>query len=127
MKKVLVFCICCLVAFFTTAAVYAQFTGSSSGAPVITVTSGGMIQAMTVDKVKSLSKDAPVVLVGNITRSLSSSSFTFKDSTGEITIKVAKKTFGGVSIGDSDRIVIVGYVSISKGAVEVDVAVLMKA
>jgi len=127
MKKFTVFCICCLVAFFSAAAVYAQFTGSSSGAAAVTVSSGGQIQAMTVDKVKNLSKDAPVILVGNITRSLSSSSFTFKDSTGEITIKVSKKTFGGVSIGDSDRIVIVGHVSISKGAVEIDVAVLMKA
>ena len=127
MKKFIFFCICCLVTFFTTTTVSAQFTGSSSGAPAITVTSGGMIQAMTVDKVKNLSKDAPVVLVGNITRSLSSSSFTFKDSTGEITISVSKKTFGGVTIGDTDRIVIVGHVKVSKGAVEVDVAVLMKA
>ena len=126
MKKFTMFCICCLVAFFTTATVFGQFTGSSSGAPAIRV-SGSQITAMTVTEVKNLSKDAPVILVGNITRSLSSSSFTFRDSTGEITIKVSKKTFGGVTIGDADRIVIVGHVKINKGAVEVDVAVLMKA
>ena len=127
MKKFLVLCVCCFVALFTTATVSAQFTGSSSGASAITVSSGGQIQAMTVDRVKNLSKDAPVILVGNITRSISKSSFTFRDSTGEITINVAAKTFGGVSIGDSDRIVIVGNVKINKGAVEVDVAVLLKA
>jgi len=126
MKKIVILCICCLIAFFTTATVSAQFTGSSSGAAAVRV-SGSQITAMSVTDVKNLSKDAPVILIGNITRSLSSSTFTFKDSTGEITIKVAKKTFGGVSIGDSDRIVIVGLVSINKGAVEVDVAVLMKA
>jgi len=82
---------------------------------------------MTITQVKALSKDAPVILIGNITRSLSSSSYTFKDSTGEITIKAAKKAFGGVNIGSEDRVVIVGFVSINKGAVEVDVAVLMKA
>ena len=124
MKKLAIFCICCLVAFFTTATVSAQFTGSSSGASQIRV-SGSQITAMTVNDVKNLSKDAPVVLVGNITRALSKSSFTFKDSTGEITVNI--KSFGGVQIGDTDRIVIVGRVSINKGAVEVAVSVLMKA
>ena len=127
MKKFTIFCACCLVILFTTVAVFAQFTGSTPAGAMINVSSSGQIQAMNTTQVKNLSKDAPVILTGNITRALTGSNYTFRDSAGEITIRVTKKTFGGLSIGETDRVVIVGFVRLNKGAVEIEVAVLLKA
>ena len=143
MKKLTIFCTCCLVTFFSTAAVYAQtggFTGPSQASagftgptqtgtfPPINVTNSGQIQAMTVAQVQTFPHDAPVILTGNIIRSNGRELYTFRDSTGEITINVGDRTFGGLSVGASDRVVISGHIRLNRGGqvVEIDVKLLMK-
>lgn len=100
------------------------FSGGSKGGFEGPVTGA---QAETVDKAKTLSDDAPVVLTGNIISKVAGSKdkYNFKDSTGEIVVEIKNKVFRGRTITPDDKIRIGGKIDKDfNEPVEVDAKIL---
>jgi len=103
------------------------FKGPSQAASPILVTKTGQIQATPAASAKKLADDTPVMLIGNIKQSIGQDLYTFKDSSGEITVRIKQGEWKGLSIEETDKIVIAGYVKAREdGQVEVDVRMLSK-
>jgi uncharacterized protein (TIGR00156 family) len=123
MKKSVFWCVCFLTAVLSVSAVYGQgFTGPGSG------TTTGQAQTVTVLQARSLPDNSLVILTGAIVQSLGREKYTFRDSTGDITIDVDRDlwTLLGLSISPSDRVEIGGKIDVEKRAVEIDVKYLKK-
>ena len=83
--------------------------------------------AVTINEARNLPHDSWVVITGNIVYSLPPPhDYTFRDSSGEITINIGPKEWRGLSAGVSDRLEISGEVKISRGQVSVKVHAIRK-
>jgi len=103
------------------------FRGPSQPRGSILVTKAG-IQATPAASAKSLTYDTPVMLVGNITQSIEEDLYIFKDTSGEIPVRIKYGDWKGLSVEASDVVVIAGYVkSRVYGQMEVDARVISKA
>jgi uncharacterized protein (TIGR00156 family) len=84
-------------------------------------------RSVTVNEARNLSHDSWVVLTGNIVYSLPPPhDYTFRDSSGEITIDIGPKEWRGLSVGESDRVEISGEVKIQRGQVSINVHAIRK-
>ena len=113
MKKYAVLFVCCLIMPFVAAAVHAQgFTGPQgfTGQPGFTGQYGftGPSQTVTVAQVKSFRHKTPAILTGNIVSFLGGDRYLFRDSSGDIVIKIKRNRWWGVTAGPSDRVEIGG-------------------
>jgi uncharacterized protein (TIGR00156 family) len=123
MKKSVFWSVCFLTVVLSVSAVYGQgFTGPGSG----TIT--GQVQTVTVLQARSLPDNSLVILTGTIVQSLGREKYTFRDSTGDITIDIDRDlwTLLGLSINTSDRVEIGGKLDIEKRVLEVDVKYIKK-
>jgi len=83
--------------------------------------------AVTVNDARNLPHDSWVVLTGNIVFSLPSpNDYTFRDTSGEITIDIGSKEWRGLSVGVSDRVEISGEVKKEKGLTFIKVHAIRK-
>ena len=127
MKKHTIFGIFCLMLFFSEITVYAQhgFTGSGMGgnnARGQPVTVG---QPIAVSEAMNLPRDSWVMLRGNITGSLPGGRyFTFRDSTGEITVEIEWDVWRGLTVNPNDTVEISGELEMSRGRLTVDVSAI---
>ena len=103
MKKYSIFGICCLAAIFSATSIYAQqgFTGPSN-------TRTPQAQMVTVAQAKTFTNETPVVLVGTITQHLGKNKYTFRDTSGEITVEIGKRLVNSITFGPNDRVEITG-------------------
>ena len=103
---------------------------SGPGAPASQQQAGGFSgpnsSVTTVDAAKRLQDDAPVTLRGNIIQQNSDDDYTFKDSTGTISVDIDRKHWNGVNVTPSDVVEIIGEVDKDKKGVEIDVKQLKK-
>ena len=109
MKKCTTFFVCCLVTILTASSVFAQQGGFNGPGD----TNGGQngfngptaqLRAVTVSQLSTLPHKSYVTLTGNITQSLGRKYYTFRDSTGEITVEIEQRAWWGVTAGPSDRV-----------------------
>ena len=108
MKRCTFFGICCLLLLFSSVIVHGQ---------AVTI-----LEPIPVSQARSLPKDSWVVLSGNIVNTLPGGKYyTFRDSSGEITVEIEPKVWRGLSVDPTDRIVISGEVEIKKGQVSIEV------
>jgi len=83
--------------------------------------------AVTINEAQNLPHDSWVVLTGNIVFSLPPPhDYTFRDSSGEITIDIGPKEWRGLSVGVSDRVEISGEVKRERGQVFIKVHAMRK-
>ena len=83
--------------------------------------------AVTINEAQNLPHDSWVVLTGNIVFSLPPPhDYTFRDSSGEITIDIGPKEWRGLSVGVSDRVEISGEVKRERGQVFIKVHAIRK-
>jgi uncharacterized protein (TIGR00156 family) len=83
--------------------------------------------AVTINEAQNLPHDSWVVLTGNIVFSLPPpNDYTFRDSSGEITIDIGPKEWRGLSVGVSDRVEISGEVKRERGQVFIKVHAIRK-
>ena len=94
------------------------FTG-----PTLTQSQAVMVsQPITVNEARNLPHDSWVVLNGNIVNMLHGGrNYTFRDSSGEITVDIGPKEWRGLSVGVSDRVEIYGEVKIHRGQISIKV------
>lgn len=126
------FALAAIVALMSAPAFAANTQGgfSGPGAPASQQQAGGFSgpnsSVTTVDAAKRLQDDAPVTLRGNIIQQNSDDDYTFKDSTGTISVDIDRKHWNGVNVTPSDVVEIVGEVDKDKKGVEIDVKQLKK-
>jgi len=83
-------------------------------------------QPITVNEAKNLSHGSWVVLTGTIVSSLGKEYYTFRDTSGEITVEIERKIWRGLSVGISDRVEIHGELEIKGGRVSIEVKAVKK-
>jgi uncharacterized protein (TIGR00156 family) len=85
-------------------------------------------ELVTVEAAKKLPDDTKVTLQGVITSSLGGKKYTFRDGTGEITVKIDidHKIWRMLSVGENDRVKIHGEVDVGKKGMEIDVKTIEK-
>ena len=117
MKKYTVVGVCCLMLLLMTTAVHAQqggftgpmgFTGQQAG---FAGQHGfwGPSTGITVAQVaQTFPNKAPAVLRGNIVQHLGGDRYLFRDSTGDIMIKIKHNRWWGLAVGPGDLVEIGG-------------------
>ena len=123
MKKYTRFFVCCLMVLVSATAAFAQqgfggFTGPSAITPPAGATGqqgfgwpqgfAGQLAPVTVAQVYTYPNKAPAILRGNIVSFLGGDRYVFRDSSGEIVIKIKHNRWWGVSVGPNDSVEIGG-------------------
>ena len=110
MKRYTLFFVCCLVMLFTAVTAFAQvgFTGPQGFTGQYGFT--GQVQTVTVAQVQVFAHKTPVIVRGNIVQAIGSDKYIFRDSSGDIILKIGPKEwmFFGSTIAPSDTIEISG-------------------
>jgi uncharacterized protein (TIGR00156 family) len=83
-------------------------------------------QPITVNEVRNLPHDSWVIVTGNIINSLGKEYYMFRDSSDEITVKIEREIWRGLSIGVSDRVEIHGELKIKRGQFSIEVEAIRK-
>ncbi|MDR2575704.1 MAG: NirD/YgiW/YdeI family stress tolerance protein [Treponema sp.] len=123
MRKYTLFFVCCSISLIAAAGVFAQqgaagqfgpgtgFTGpGSSGQFGYGFT--GPSQTVTVAQAQAYGHKTPVIIKGNIVQALGGDLYTFRDSSGDIVLRIGRKEwqYYGTTISPSDTIEISGEV-----------------
>ncbi|MCL1927677.1 MAG: NirD/YgiW/YdeI family stress tolerance protein [Treponema sp.] len=122
MKKYSFLVVLSLIVLLFAAAVCAQQSGFTGPSAPGTANGQAGYQAVTVSQLQTLpDRKAYVTLTGNITQSAGRNHYTFRDSTGEITIKIDRHYWWNLSVGSSDRVQLLVKVEAKKnGRIEVE-------
>jgi len=121
MKKYTLFGVCCLVSLFVTATVFAQQGPAGQSGPWVGFTGPGSpsqfgfgftgpSQIVPVAQVQTFRHKSPVIIRGNVVQAIGGNLFTFRDSSGEIVLKIGNKEWQafGFTISPSDTMEISG-------------------
>ena len=122
MKKFTVFFACCLLLLFAATTVHADFTGPGGftgpqafGQHPATFAGQGFHGFMGPSAPISVSQvamtfpnKAPAVMQGNIVQHLGGDRYLFRDSTGDVMIKIKHNRWWGLSVGPNDVVEIGG-------------------
>lgn len=100
-------------------------------ASIVFAAHGGFKDSATVKKaniaeVLKMNNNAYVAVQGNIVKRLSDDKYTFKDSTGTMTVEIDDDKWGGVSAGTQDKLELVGEVEKKYNTTELDVDTVRK-
>lgn len=82
---------------------------------------GPGLQPSSVAEALKLNDDTPVVLVGQIEKSLGGEKYLFKDATGSVTVEIDNEDWRGVNVTPKDTIVLQGEVDKDFFKTEIDV------
>lgn len=82
---------------------------------------GPGLEPSSVAEALKLNDDTPVVLIGQIEKSLGDEKYLFKDATGSVTIEIDNDDWRGVNVTPKDTIVIQGEVDKDFFKTEIDV------
>ena len=82
---------------------------------------GPGLQPSSVAEALKLNDDTPVVLIGQIEKSLGDEKYLFKDATGSVTVEIDNEDWRGVNVTPKDTIVIQGEVDKDFFKTEIDV------
>lgn len=66
-------------------------------------------------------EDTPVVLTGNILKSLGDEKYLFADSTGRIRVEIDREDWGGLNVTPSTKIMLYGEIDMKRSGKEIDV------
>ena len=119
MKKILFFMICLFV--FAVLTVNAQQGGFNGGQGSEQGGFRGPSNISSVAEALSFRDDTPVILRGNILRSLGNERYLFSDSTGTITIEIERRVWGTLSVDENDQVEISGEIDRDRNRIEVEV------
>lgn len=88
---------------------------------------GTMTEVMTIEQVRGLSDNSPVVVRGYLLRQNGENSYVFQDNTGTINVEIDEMDWNGMNVAPSDYVEIWGEVD-KNGAsmIEIDVSAMKK-
>ena len=123
MTKTLMFGVLMILAVLSGPFLHGQgFTGPGPGLNT------RQVQTVTVAQARNLPDDTLVILTGNIVQSLGRERYTFRDSTGDITIEIDRDLWLllDLTVSASDRVEIRGEIDIDNRVTEIDVKYIRK-
>ncbi len=82
---------------------------------------GPGLEPSSVSEALKLNDDTPVVLIGQIEKSLGDEKYLFKDATGSVTVEIDNEDWRGVNVTPKDTIVIQGEIDKDFFKTEIDV------
>jgi len=131
MKESVLWSVFFVMAVFSVNTVFGQgFTGIEHGtAKQDSSVTNAQIQTVTASQVRNLWEGTLVILTGNIVNSLGRDKFTFRDSTGDVTIEIDSNLWIllDLTVSANDRVEIRGEIEILKNrTMIVDVLYLKK-
>ncbi|MBO4683108.1 MAG: NirD/YgiW/YdeI family stress tolerance protein [Alphaproteobacteria bacterium] len=86
-----------------------------------------MTEVMTVEQVRGLADNSPVIIRGYLLRQNGENSYVFQDSTGTINLEVEDSDWGGLTVSPNEYIEVWGEVDRNgMSMVEVDVSAMKK-
>lgn len=71
---------------------------------------GPGLQPMSVADALKLNDDTPVILVGQIERSLGDEKYLFKDASGSVTVEIDNEDWRGLNVTPQDTVILNGEV-----------------
>jgi uncharacterized protein (TIGR00156 family) len=122
MKRFTLFVLCCLVSLIVAVTVFAQqgstgqfgygFTGPQGSSGQYGYGFTGPSQITPVAQAQSFSHGSPVIIKGNIVQAIGGDMYLFRDSSGEIVLRIGPKEwqYFGTTISPSETIEISGEV-----------------
>ena len=101
-----------------------MLVGISTG--IVFATHGGFKDSVapkksTVAEILKMNNNSYVSVQGNIVKRISDDKYSFKDSTGTITIEIDDDKWGGVNAGTQDKLELIGEVEKKYNTTELDV------
>ncbi len=86
-----------------------------------------MMEVMTVEQVRGLADNSPVIIRGYLLRQNGENSYVFQDTTGTINLEIDEEGWGGLTVSTNDYVEVWGEVD-KNGAsmIEVDVSSIKK-
>ena len=106
-----------VVALGLTSALASGFTGPQQAGGF----QGPGLAPSSVAEALKLNDDTPVVLVGQIEKSLGDEKYLFKDASGSVTVEIDNEDWRGVTVTPKDTIVIQGEIDKDFFKTEIDV------
>ena len=86
-----------------------------------------MTEVLTVEQVRGLADNSPVIIRGYLLRQNGENSYIFQDSTGTINLEIDDEDWGGLSVSPNEYIEVWGEVDRNgMSMVEVDVSAMKK-
>ena len=101
----------------STSALASGFTGPQQAGGF----QGPGLAPSSVAEALKLNDDTPVVLVGQIEKSLGAEKYLFKDASGSVTVEIDNEDWRGVTVTPKDTIVIQGEIDKDFFKTEIDV------
>ena len=101
----------------STSALASGFTGPQQAGGF----QGPGLAPSSVAEALQLNDDTPVVLVGQIEKSLGAEKYLFKDASGSVTVEIDNEDWRGVTVTPKDTIVIQGEIDKDFFKTEIDV------
>ena len=80
----------------------------------------------TIAEVLKMNNNSYVSVQGNIVKRISDDKYSFKDSTGTITVEIDDDKWGGISAGTQDKLELIGEVEKKYNITELDVDTVRK-
>jgi uncharacterized protein (TIGR00156 family) len=88
--------------------------------------SGPGLQVVTVQEAMTFRDDTPVLLQGRILQFLGNEKYLFIDGTGTIIVEIDDQLWKGVSIGENDKVEIIGEVDRNFRRIEIEAGSIKK-
>ncbi len=108
----------------------AMFAMAANAEFVAVAPAGGFVDGnetiVTVDQVKNLRDDVPVVMMGKIVKSMGDEMYLFEDATGTIRVEIDDDDWRGQTVTPNDTVKLRGEVDAGIFTTEVDVDVIEK-
>lgn len=86
-----------------------------------------MMEVVTVEQVKAMPDDSPVIIRGYLLRQNGENSYVFQDTTGTINLEIDAEDWGGLTVSPTDMVEVWGEVDKNgMSMIEVDVSAIKK-
>ena len=86
-----------------------------------------MTEVMTVEQVRGLADNSPVIVRGYLLRQNGENSYIFQDETGTINLEIDEQDWGGLTVSPSDYVEVWGEVDKNgMSMIEIDVSAMKK-
>lgn len=100
---------------------------ASAGAYAGSNNTNNMMEVVTVEQVRGMSDNAPVIIQGYILRKNGENSYVFQDTTGTINLEIDEEDWGEMTVSPNDFIEVWGEVDKNGSSmIEVDVSAMKK-
>lgn len=86
-----------------------------------------VIEVVTVEQVRGMADDSPVVVRGYLVQQNGENSYIFQDNTGTINVEIDEEDWGGLTVTPTDMVEVWGEVDKNGMSImEIDVAAIKK-